>query len=335
MRPIGLKLSRHTFATVHSYMIKIPIIVQSNRPEYSFSSILEIRHSDGLWRKHLHLLALTLVPAFLTCTGTEQPDSAGGREIIVKELPESRLESILSIKGFTETADIFIYRDSDGTLEWHGRIRASGNGKAGSDSINVYLWPGDYTAVAITDSPMEPNCSALNSYDSIELLSYDIREDSRSFPVKSCITQFRAGTNPVLDPAPLRSEVRLQDVTNGLQGYVLLESPRIFLENANCRAEVLRSEGFRPQETGLSTGPAYLPHDIGLYTQHPGTVLYCYPNDSESVSQTTPRTVFVFECEMAGNTVRFTFTLPPLHRGEIINVSLSIDSENEYTCKTI
>lgn len=306
--------------------------MQSNRPGQPFSSYLKTRHSDGIWRRHLHLLALTLVPASLTCCyGPEVREIPESQDVIVKELPETTLTSTIYVDGYTESADVFIYKDSDRTLEFHSRLYS----QTSTGGISADLWPGDYTAVVITDSPLELDCKALASFDSIELLCYDIMYDSRVYPVKSCVIQFSAGSDIHAEPKPLRSTVILQDVTNGLPGYTLLESPRIYLENANLCAEVLRTEGFRTKETGLSTLAVPLPCDIGMFTQHPATGIHCYPNDSEDISQTTPRTVFVFECEIKGSTVRFPFTLPPLHRGEITSLSLSIDSENEYFCKVL
>lgn len=275
------------------------------------------------------MLALTSVPALLTCSPeANRPQSPDGREITIKEIPGSQLTSIITVRGFTCTADLFIYRDSDHMLEYHRSMNPG-------DSASINLWQGDYCAVAVTDSPCTFDCTALGSYDSIELLTYNIADDSRPFPIKSATAQFCAGDTLVIDPKPLRSTITLQDVTNSLGNYTRLENPRVYLENANLQAEILRTEGFRPAETGLRTEAYSLPADIGMFTQHPATQLYCYPNDSPTVTQTTPRTVFVFECEIRDSTCRFSCTLPPLFRGETTNLSLSIESENEYICRVL
>lgn len=300
----------------------------SIRPKHYIPSCLRIRHSARSGRRHLHLLALTSVSAFLTfCAKTESGIPADTEEtnITIKENTSNRINSVITVIGKYDSADIFIYRDSDGILEFHHHSYSH-------EGINVELWPGDYTAVTVTDSPYAFDCDALKSFDSIELLEYHISDDSRPVPISSAVTSFQAGDSVSIKVGALRSTVILQEITNNLGGYTRLEDPRIYLENANLQAEILRSSGFRSQEPGLSTPAKPLPYDIGIYTQHPAIELYCYPNDSEEASQTTPRTIFVFECEIQGQSYRFPYTLPPLHRGEVTNLSLSIDSEKEYIC---
>lgn len=324
-------------------------------PEHFFFSNFAVRYSFGFGLGHLHLLALTLVQALLTCCiapSKEEdncPENDLPGDLLVKELETSTANTVFQIEDFKYCADIFIYRDSDRILETlihlgnrkdTGTALLSGDCQAEENighpkDTGTALWPGDYTAVVITDSPFAFDATALQSFDSIELLKYDIRNDSGPIPIKSSVTSFQAGDTVRIRVDALRSTVAIRNVTNALPGYTRLENPRAHLENANLQAEVLRTNGFRPEETGLSTELASLPYDIGLYTQHPDTELYCYPNDADAPSETTPRTIFVFECEIKGKHCSFPYSLPALHRGEIINLSLLIESENQYTCSQL
>ena len=292
----------------------------------------------------LKLLALILpAPAFLVaCFKTPESTPADSGSIEIKEVDKARLNSTINITGAFERADIFIYSDSDRTLCEHLRLLpADGSCKS------VELWEGDYTAVAICNADVDFNDEALHGFDSMELLTFRRGDDDNpDWPLSSAVAPFCAGDSIGLCPAPLRCTIIINDITNNIAGrysgtegvtwdYTRLEDPKVRLEDINPEAEILRTAGFRPSETGICGPTAALPCDVGLFTQYPGTRLLCFPNDSEEAGPGTPRTSLVLECRIRGSTRSFRFPLPALHRGQILNLSLSIDSENEYFCKVL
>ena len=129
------------------------------------------------------------------------------------------------------------------------------------------------------------------------------------------------------------SRVRLSRISNNMKSYVLMEDPRIYLENMNSAAEVLQRSGFRPAEFLEGRREKKLPWDIGFFAQQPMTCLYCYPNDSNESTLGTPHTKLVLECEIKGATCRFPVDLPALGRNKTLNVELSISSEDSYESK--
>ena len=68
---------------------------------------------------------------------------------------------------------------------------------------------------------------------------------------------------------------------------------------------------------------AYLPNDIGLYTQYPGMLLYAYPNETAS-TPTTPPTELILEYEINGQTRIYSRTIHPLERGSYTPVDIVI-----------
>lgn len=182
-----------------------------------------------------------------------------------------------------------------------------------------------YTAVAIVNSPRSFNRKAIERFDSIELLSYEFDEDSPAAPIMSGICNLRPDGASVINLQPLMSRVTLAGITNTMKNYVLLEDPRIYLENMNAGAEILRAEGFRPSEIREGYITAALPYDIGLFRQTPGTSLFCYPNDAPSPTMGTLATALVLECEIKGTTCRFPVSLPSLRRNSTVSVELTVN----------
>ena len=136
-----------------------------------------------------------------------------------------------------------------------------------------------------------------------------------------------------LSLTPLMSRVQLCEIGNTMKGYVRLEDPRVYLENMNSSAEVMRTMGFRPSEMLEGKRPQPLPYDIGIFVQHPMTELFCYPNDSEGSAVGTPLTRLVLECEIKGKTCRFPVELEGLGRNKTLHIDISVSGPEHYDSK--
>jgi len=222
--------------------------------------------------------------------------------------------------------NIFVY-DADGL----GELLATRRYEFLPDSAVIYCRASNVIMVAVANSPMDFNIGALGRYDSIELLTYNYEDDSPAEPVMSGQQNISAGESGKIVLTPLLARVLIGEVSNTLDRYRLLEEPRIYLENMNASAELLRTAGFHPSETVQEPPSAKLPYDIGIFPQTPGTELFCYPNDSESTIG-SPSTVFVLECEIDGITRSFKVPLPALKRNSTTRVDISVTGES--TCES-
>lgn len=268
-----------------------------------------------------------LVPVWLTpsCNGNMGPDLHPGDEVFVQ--PDSCLYSVVLVEqdNSSDTTrrvrrlDLFVY-DADGL---HSLLLQRQYGFL-PDSVVLYGPATGVTVVAVANSPRDFNAGALERYDSIELLRYDYLEDSPAQPIMGGQCNVTDGARATLVLSPLLCRVALGEVSNELQGYTRLEDPRVYLENMNASAELLRTVGFLPTETVPDPPRVKLPYDIGIFTQSPGSELFCYPNDSAQATIGSPSTALVFECEIKGATRQFRVPLPGLKRNTTTHVDISI-----------
>ena len=201
------------------------------------------------------------------------------------------------------------------------------------DSILVYCPYEELLAVAVANYPEELFHDPPSRYDGAEQLSCRFEADSPRQPLMSGTAVIQAGASGTVTLTPLMSRVKLGIVSNNMKNYVRLEDPRIFLENVNAGAEILREGGFRPAEVFQESGRVALPYDIGVFAQSPGTELYCYPNDSPEVTIGNPATVFVMECEISGVTRQFKLSLPAIRRNTTTLVDISVDGPGQFESK--
>lgn len=215
--------------------------------------------------------------------------------------------------------DILVYdTDGIGSLESWERYDSL------PDSLLIRGSKRAKTIVAIANSPRSFSRKAIERYDSIELLCYDFDEDAPERPLMSGICNLEPEKRGALRLLPLMSRVQLCEICNTMKNYVRLENPRIYLENMNLSAEILRFTGFRPNEIREGRQIQNLPYDIGIFPQHTMTNLFCYPNDSEESGPGNPHTVLVFECEIMGASYRFPVELGAIERNKTVHVDLSI-----------
>ena len=192
--------------------------------------------------------------------------------------------------------------------------------------------PGDKQVVAIANSPRQLNLKALARYDAMEQLAFSFTDDDPERPVLGgcCTTQGQEGT-VVLQP--LLCRVVLAAVSNTMDGYELLENPRVRLRDLPAGAEILRQKDFRPTELLDAGAWAALPCDIGYFPQEPGTTLWCYPNDTPADVLGVPRPTLEFACEIRGRACSFDVPLPPLARGASVAVELTVNGPDDFLYK--
>lgn len=225
--------------------------------------------------------------------------------------------------------DLFIYK-ADGMKE----LDSWQHFDALPDSITIKSTGTSKIAVAIANSPRNFNRTAIERYDSIELLCYEFDEDSPQMPLMSGVCNLEKGSSPQLILTPLMARVVLAEISNTMKNYVRLEDPRIWLTNMNADAEALRTGGFRPSEFLYGERKTRLPYDIGIFAQNPGIELFCYPNDSPSSTIGTPATALMLECEISGRTCRFPVELPPVYRNSTIYVDITVNGPDDAESST-
>jgi len=224
--------------------------------------------------------------------------------------------------------DILIY-DADGV----GGLESWKRYDSLPDTIVVRGARRAKTVVAIANSPRSFSRRAIERYDSIELLSYEFDEDSPSSPVMSGTCSLSPDMSGRVVLEPLMSRVQLCGISNMMSYLTRLEDPRVYLENMNSSAEVLRTSGFRPTEMLEDKRKKFLPYDVGVFTQHPMTELFCYPNDSGEPTIGTPHTLLVLECEIDGKTCRFPVELEGLGRNRTLHVDITVYNANSCDSK--
>lgn len=198
------------------------------------------------------------------------------------------------------------------------------------DELCIRTPPGEKLLAAVANSPRSFNLKALERYDAMEQLSFSFADDDPDAPILggSGATQELTGT---VSLAPLLCRVVLAGVSNTMDGYELLENPRIRLRDLPAGAEILRRKDFRPTEL-LDAGPwAALPYDIGYFPQEPRVTLWCYPNDTPEDILGVPRPTLEFACEIRGKACSFDIPLPPLARGATVEVGLTVDGPDDYS----
>ena len=265
--------------------------------------------------ERLRILLVTMLPLLAGACRLNR-----GQEIIDTPPPFDTLEVKEYLTSLTVKApcpvhslDIFVYR-ADGLKDLAAYLHAD------ADSATVSLNDTLPKMVAIVANARGRfNIQGLNHYDSLGEVRAQLDSDSPDAPLMS-------GIGPLGQPViltPLLCTIELVSVTNYYDGDILAENPRVWLENVNTDADIFRDQGFTVREPRPSP-KVYLPCDIGLYTQYPGTKLYCYPNDLPNPDAGNPATELVLEYEIEGVTLSQRYTLHPIMRGETIQLEAEI-----------
>ena len=284
----------------------------------------------------LLLFSLLILPPACLISGCSRdgfgPDSLAAVEV---QLDSSRftvgfkvLDNIAETPHEIQRLDLYIY-DADGIKPLLDKRRYDkipesvvihGNGKA-------------RIIVAIANAPGEFGSESVGRFDAIEMLKVDFVSESTAIPIMSGMCNVEAGDTGTISLTPLMARIMLGEVGNRMKNYVRLEDPRVYLENLNSGAEIMREGGFRPNGVTEKGAKVSLPYDIGVYSQHPGTELFCYPNDSAEVTIGTPGTKLIFECEIKGQTCQFKIDLPAIRRNSTTTVDITVLGTDECESK--
>ncbi|MBR1577763.1 MAG: hypothetical protein IJ653_04165 [Bacteroidales bacterium] len=255
--------------------------------------------------------------------GTEPPEP-GAPAAVDSVTMELRLETA----GETvRKLDLFCY-GSSGTqaLELHTRLDSI------PQTVRLRVPEGEKTVVGIANSPYAFNLAALGRLDAMKQLRYSFADDNPQAPILGGQSSLPAAGGTVR-LRPLLCRVVLASVANTMDGYELLESPRVRLVDIPDTAEILREEEFRPSEMIDAGTWQDLPHDIGYFPAAPRTTLWCYPNDTPENVLGAPRPSLEFECSIRGETCSFSVPMPPLPRGSTREVELVIDGPDDFRYK--
>ena len=275
------------------------------------------------------VIFLVLLPALLgSCrmASLPDPDPAEGQDP-----PEEAIDSVfmqirVQADGHpVQRLDLFIYGD-DGLRELEKQLVFDEM----KDVLNIPVLPGDKRVVGIANSPRRFNRKALERYDAMEQLSFNYADDDPEQPILGAICQTH-GESGEIHLKPLLCGIVLKKVSNTMDGYELLESPRVRLRDLPNAAEILRQQEFRPAELIDAGAWTPLPYDVGYFSQEPGITLWCYPNDTPEDVLGVPRPYLEFECTIRGVSCTFEVPLPPLPRACTKEVSLTIDGPGNYS----
>lgn len=285
-------------------------------------------HGAGIFL-FCYCFCLFLLPALLgSCRKDPGPDGPSG-DTPPAPVADSSYACIRLQAGGHEIRDldIFVYDAKDiRALDAHLTLSAA---DGLPDSLHVRVPTGEKIFVAIANSPRKFNLKALERYDAMEQLSFAFGDDDPARPILSgsCEAPDQRGT-VVLQP--LLCRVVLTSISNTMDGFELLESPRVRLRDLPDRTEVLRQKDFRPAEL-LDAGPwVELPCDVGFFPQEPHTALWCYPNDTPENVLGVPRPALELSCGIKGETCSFSVPLPPTVRDSRVEVEITVDGPDSF-----
>lgn len=231
-------------------------------------------------RKHILRIALPIISGALlfcvpSCRKTPAPcppPVVTDTTQIIQEVKDS-LTLIVKSRCNVRTLDILVYGGAPLL-----RLESCTRYEARADSLRVELKDTlPKTIVVLGNMPGEINPYAVDHFDALDRLEMSLWDDDPGAPFLSGKAVWSGGECEV-QLLPLLCCIVIESITNMNDDYTLLENPRVWLSGINTRAPLMQTTGFRADEP--AEGKAVkLPYDIGLYTQYPGTRLWCYPCD--------------------------------------------------------
>lgn len=274
------------------------------------------------------VILLLLLPALLgSCDKAAAPDPEPPDG---QDPPEVVVDSVLTRVRIQADGrpvrhlDLFVY-DADGlrTLE-----RQLGFDEL-QEELNIPTLPGDKLVVGIANSPRRFNRKALERFDAMVQLCFNYAEDDPALPILGGFVKTKLESGDI-QLQPLLCSIRITKVSNTMDGYELLENPRVRLRDLPNAAEILRQQDFRPTELIDAGAWTLLPCDVGYFSQEPNLTLWCYPNDTPEDILGVPRPSLEFACEIAGTTCSFEVPLPPLPRACSKEVVITVDGPGNF-----
>ena len=258
--------------------------------------------------------------------------------------------------------DLFIFDDTEGRPV-DRILHFEGN----PEEVEFRCLDGAKIVAAVANSPKAFNPAAIARYSSLDLIYYEFGEDDPQMPIMGGTCRLgeklvsseisddivhvrdiaghpsgftdKPGREPVeVKPdeivlTPLLSRICVESISNGLDGYELLEEPRVRLRNINGSAKLFNDGPYQPQEMIDYGEWVGLPYDIGMFTQELSIMLDCYPNESGEDEITAFRTELELECTIRGSKERFSFPIPEIGRASSVSCHISVYDEGHADCE--
>ena len=314
------------------------------------------------------LISLLLSPVFLvnSCRKTVPDDMPNPAPLPARDTVWRTLA--IRYAGIAGTApsgcclDLFIFDDTEGRPV-DRILHFEGN----PEEVEFRCLDGAKIVAAVANSPKAFNPAAIARYSSLDLIYYGFDEDDPQMPIMGGTCRLgeklvsseisddivhvsdiaghpsgftdRPGREPVeVKPdeivlTPLLSRICVESISNGLDGYELLEEPRVRLRNINGSAKLFNDGPYQPQEMIDYGEWVGLPYDIGMFTQELSIVLDCYPNESGEDEITAFRTELELECTIRGTKERFSFPIPEIGRASSVSCHISVYDEGHADCE--
>lgn len=281
------------------------------------------RLACGSFRVLLAICSIIWGSASLTvsCSHTEIP------VIPDEETPVSEPEVMITtqlhvIKGAdwceVKSLDVFLY-SSEGLMELEQHITSGWE-----EDISLTGTEGRKECVVVANSTKNTELKIMDRFDTMQTLSFGYTDDDPTCPVMTAHVSLTAGEEASVTLKPIMCRVVIDEVCNGMDGWVLMENPEVWLSGINPEVGILQEKDFRPSAT-IEDGPAAaLPCDVGYFPQHPGTVLHCYPNDTPERVLGGCRTMLTFRCEVEGEAITETVAVPPCGRNSLIKAKVAM-----------
>lgn len=245
------------------------------------------------------------------------PDSTSIRMTALADYPVSRL-------------DILVYGGGDiQSLERHEVLEDL----QGTEEISTTAGP--KTVLVIANCPYSLNLKALDRLESAMQMTFEFKDEDHLHPIMTGRAEIEAGDSAEIVLKPFLCRVILKEASNAMDGFELVEGPRIWLSELNPSVTLLQEKDFRPTDFIPDGEPSNLPCDIGFYTQRPDVTLYCYPNDTPEDELGVPHTSLIFEGKIDGQVCRASFPLPPIGPGSLTNVSVTVHSAEDIRFETL
>lgn len=308
--------------------------IQKSRSQQTHN-IRILQTGNLLVHRSNHLIVLfnllLTFPAFWVSSCTKTPTDTNISEqedpIVEKEDSVVTEVKILAPTAYkTERLDIFVFSsESTNQLECYTKTDSLPN-----SPFRIKTPKGEKIVSVIANSNKDFSLKALQKHDTMASLNYAFSDNNPESPLMSA-EGVTADGSVELSLTPLMCTVELSEISNLLENYELLESPRIRLGNINAEAKIMQQKDFHPSEITDYGEWAALPYDIGMNPQEPHTELFCFPNSSSDDGISYLKSFIELECTIYGSKYKFRHELPSLERNGRVEVSLTVNEDLSFS----
>lgn len=281
----------------------------------------------------LFYLLVAGTPLFSSCSRATLEKKPSGQE-----LKDSLLIELSTGIDSLKSLDLLLY---EGT-QLHSLLGYCRIDKPGSEAMLLFELEEKQICescilVALANFPSKPPLASVQRYEAAKLLKGAFLSEDPKHPMMAgefsfCIEATKGRYSPQdvvkIELQQLLSYVELSAVSNSMDGYELLEEPRVRLRNINSSASLLQKDGFGASEWIEEGEWAELGCDIGFYTQHPRIRLPCYPVSDKS---SPIHTELELECRIEGERHSFVVEIPLIGKGACVGVELNINGAEDYS----